>query len=141
MLGEQEGFFVDLTSHSSGRWGDGCGWTMRSGGGDDLSSDESEFLCKRNSKKGGVWIQRWIMRLPTPFLGRREERWYRGGETVNGEWSSLMLLFWGEERKGQCAFQKGKGACEATLISCTEGLSVDVVVRRRPTAGVRRHMD
>jgi hypothetical protein len=42
------------------------------------------------------------MRLSMPFIGqRREGRWYREGETVDGEWSYSMLLFWGEERKGQ----------------------------------------
>jgi hypothetical protein len=35
----------------------------RSGSGRDLSSDESEFLCKTNLKEGGEWRRRWIMRL------------------------------------------------------------------------------
>jgi hypothetical protein len=53
------------------------------------------------------------MRFSMPFIGRkREERWYREGEMIEGEWSSSMLLFWVEERKGQCSFQKGKGACD-----------------------------
>jgi hypothetical protein len=52
-----------------------------------------------------------IMRLPTPFIGwRREERWYRGGEMVNGEWIYSILKFW-----------KGKGACEEALGSRVEG--------------------
>jgi hypothetical protein len=34
------------------------------------------------------------MRLPTSFIWqRREGRWYRGGEMVNGEWSYAMLSF------------------------------------------------
>jgi hypothetical protein len=50
------------------------------------------------------------------FIGRRKEgRQYRGGETVNGKWSYLMLPFQGEERKGQHPFRKGKGVDEAAL--------------------------
>jgi hypothetical protein len=53
------------------------------------------------------------MRFSMPFIGRkREGRWYREGEMIEGEWSSSMLLFWVEERKGQRSFQKGKGACD-----------------------------
>jgi hypothetical protein len=48
----EEGLSRDLTDHSSGRRSDGCGRVARSVGGGDLSSDESEFLHKRNSKKG-----------------------------------------------------------------------------------------
>jgi hypothetical protein len=43
MLGEEEGLFRDLTSHSSGRWSDRCSQVVRSGGGGDLSW-KSEFL-------------------------------------------------------------------------------------------------
>jgi hypothetical protein len=35
----------------SGRRSDRCGRVVRSGGSDDLSSDESEFLRKINSKE------------------------------------------------------------------------------------------
>jgi hypothetical protein len=56
MLGEEEGLSEDLTGRSSGQRSDGCGRTVRSGGGDDLSSDESEFLHKRNSRKGREWM-------------------------------------------------------------------------------------
>jgi hypothetical protein len=75
---------------------------MRLGGGGDLSSGESEFLHKRYPKEGGEWMWRQIVRLLVPFIGRRREgRWCRGGVMTNCEWSSLMLHFWGEERKGQ----------------------------------------
>jgi hypothetical protein len=103
MLGEKEGLSGDLNSRSSGWQSDGRGRTTRRSGSDgDLSSGESELLRKRNPKEVGELIRRWIMRLSMPFIGqRREGRWYREGETVDGEWSYSMLLFWGEERKGQ----------------------------------------
>jgi hypothetical protein len=45
------------------------------------------------------------MRLPTPFIWqRREERWYRGREMIDSEWSFSILLFHGEERKGHRLF-------------------------------------
>jgi hypothetical protein len=50
MLGKEDGFSEDLTGYSSGRWSDRCSRTVRSGGGGDLSSGESNFLCKRNPK-------------------------------------------------------------------------------------------
>jgi hypothetical protein len=81
----------------------------RSGGGSDLSSSESEFLHKTNSKEGREWMRQWIMRLPTYFIGqRREGKRYRGGETVDGEWSSSMLPFWGERGRGITRFKKRK---------------------------------
>jgi hypothetical protein len=86
MLGEEERLSGDLTSCSSGRRSDGCGRAARSGGSGDLSSDESEFLCKRNLKEGGEWMRRQIVRLTTPFIGRRREgRWCHGGEMASGE--------------------------------------------------------
>jgi hypothetical protein len=36
------------------------------------------------------------------------------------DWSSSMLLFWGEERKGQRLFQKRKEVLEVTLGSRAE---------------------
>jgi hypothetical protein len=94
MLGEEGGPSGDLNGRSSGWWSDGCGRTVRSGSGNDFSSRENEFLHKRNPKKGGEWMWRRIMRLPTSFIWqRREGRWYRGGEMVNGEWSYAMLSF------------------------------------------------
>jgi hypothetical protein len=105
---------------------DGCGWVARSGSGGDLSSSKSEFLCKRNPKDGREW-----MRLPTPFIGQRmEERWYRGGKTVDCEWSYSMPPLQGERRKGQCPFQKGKGACKAALGSRAEGRPEDAAARQ-----------
>jgi hypothetical protein len=56
MLGEEEGLSGDLTSCSLGQRSDGCGQTVRSGGGGDLSFGESEFLCKRNPKKSAKWM-------------------------------------------------------------------------------------
>jgi hypothetical protein len=50
MIGEEEGLSRDLTDRSSRRWSDGCGREVRIGGGGDLSSGESVFLRKRNSK-------------------------------------------------------------------------------------------
>jgi hypothetical protein len=70
---EEERLSGDLTSHSSGRQNDICGQAARSGSGGDLSSDESKFLHKRNPKKGREWMRQWIMRFPTPFIGRRRE--------------------------------------------------------------------
>jgi hypothetical protein len=65
-----------------------------------LSSDESEFLYKRNPMEGGECMRWRIVRLPVPFIWqRREGRWCRSGETTDDEWSSSMLLFQGEERK------------------------------------------
>jgi hypothetical protein len=99
MLGEEEGLSGDLTIRSSGWQSDRCGWTTRSGGSSDLSFDKSEFSHKRNQKECGKWMRRRIVRLMTPFIGwRREGRWCRGGETVDGEWSSSMLPFRREER-------------------------------------------
>jgi hypothetical protein len=109
MLGEEDGHSGDLTSRCTGWQSNGCGRTARSGGSDDLSSSESEFLRKRNSRKGGEQMQWQIMRLLRPFTGqRRKGGRYRGGEMVDGEWSSSMLPFRGEERKGQHPFRKGK---------------------------------
>jgi hypothetical protein len=85
MLGEEEELFEDLTSHSSERRSDRYGRAARSGSGGDLSSDESEFLHKRNSKEDREWMRRRVMKLSTSFIGRREGIWYSGGETVNGE--------------------------------------------------------
>jgi hypothetical protein len=75
MLEEEEGLSEDLTGHSSGRWSDGCGRAVRSGSDNDLSSDESEFLHKRNSKEDREWMRQRVMKLSTPFIGRREGRW------------------------------------------------------------------
>jgi hypothetical protein len=55
---EEEGISRDLTGRSLGRQIDGCGRTARSGSGDNLSSDKSEFLRKRNPKEGEEWMQR-----------------------------------------------------------------------------------
>jgi hypothetical protein len=65
MLGEEEVFSEDLTGHSSRLRSDSCGWAARSGSGSDLSSDESEFLRKRNPKEGGKWMLQWFITLPT----------------------------------------------------------------------------
>jgi hypothetical protein len=53
MLGEEEGLFRDLTGRSSGWRSDGFDRAVSSGSSSDLSSDEREFLRKRNPKKGG----------------------------------------------------------------------------------------
>jgi hypothetical protein len=50
MLREEKWLSGDLTGRSSGRRSDGCGQAVRSGGGGDFSSGESEFLSKRNPK-------------------------------------------------------------------------------------------
>jgi hypothetical protein len=50
MLGEDGVLFEDLTGHSSGQQGHRCGRVVRSASGRDLSSDDGEFLCKRNPK-------------------------------------------------------------------------------------------
>jgi hypothetical protein len=50
-----------------------------------LSSDESKSLRKRSSEEDEEWMWLWIIMLTLPFIGwRREGRWYRGGETVDG---------------------------------------------------------
>jgi hypothetical protein len=86
MLGEEERLSKDLTGHSSGRQSDGCGRVVRSGDNDNLSCGESKFLRKRNPKKSKEWMRRQIMRLPSPFMGRRREgRWYSGGEMIDSE--------------------------------------------------------
>jgi hypothetical protein len=111
---------------------------VRSASGGDLSSDEIEFLRKRNPKKGGEWIRRQIMMLLVPFIGRkREGRRYRGRETVDDEWSYSILPFWREEKKGQHSFWKGKGACEAALSSHAEGRPHDAVARSASEVGQR----
>jgi hypothetical protein len=51
---------------------------------------------------------------------------------TGGEWSSLMLPFRGEDRKGQRPFWKGKGACGVALGSRVEG---------RQTTGVGQRLD
>jgi hypothetical protein len=51
MLEEKEGLSEDLTSRSLERQSDRCGQVMRSGSDSDLSSGQSEFLRKRNSKE------------------------------------------------------------------------------------------
>jgi hypothetical protein len=59
---------------------------------------------------------------PTPFMGhRREGRWCRGGEMTRDEWSSSILSFQGEERKGQRLFQKRKGARRALMVPMRRG--------------------
>jgi hypothetical protein len=111
MLGEEEGLFENLTGRSSGRQSDECGRAVRCGSGVDLSSDESGFLRKRNQKEVREWMRCRIMRLPTPFTGRRREgRRCRGVETIDDEWSYSML-----------PFQMGKGTCEEALGSRVEG--------------------
>jgi hypothetical protein len=86
MLREEEGLSGDFTIHRSGRWRDRCGWAVRSGGNGDLSSSERGFLHKRNSKEGGEWMRRSIMRLPMTFIGRKSEgTWYRGGEIFDSK--------------------------------------------------------
>jgi hypothetical protein len=63
---------------------DGCGRAVRSGGGGDLSSSEINFLRKRNPKEDGEWMWRRIVRLLTPFTGRRREgRRCRGREMAD----------------------------------------------------------
>jgi hypothetical protein len=52
-----------------------------------------------------------------------------------------MLPFQGEERKGQCLFSKGKGVCETTLDSRTEGRPEDTATWQRPTTRVGRHLN
>jgi hypothetical protein len=72
MLIEEERLSGDLTGRSSG-------W-------------QSEFLCKRNLKEDGEWMQRRIMRFSMLFIWRRREGiQYHRGETVDGEWNSSML--------------------------------------------------
>jgi hypothetical protein len=56
MLGEENGFSGDLTGRSSRQQSDGCARAVRSGSGGNLSSDESEFLRKRNLKEGREWM-------------------------------------------------------------------------------------
>jgi hypothetical protein len=91
---EEQGLSEDLIGRNSGQRSDGCGHVTRSGGGCDLRSDESEFLRKTNTNEGREWMQRQIMRLLTPFIGRRREGIrYSGGETVDDEWSYSMLPF------------------------------------------------
>jgi hypothetical protein len=63
MLGKEEGLFRNLVGCSSGRRSDECGQAARSGSSDDLSSGESEFLCKRNPKEDRELMWRRIMRL------------------------------------------------------------------------------
>jgi hypothetical protein len=64
----------------------------------------------------------WIVRLPTPFIRRRREgRQCCGGETADDEWSSSILSFQGEVRKGQHPFQKGKGARGKAVSSHVKG--------------------
>jgi hypothetical protein len=52
ILGKEEGLSGDLTGHSLAVMHE-YGRAARSGSGGDLSSDKSEFLRKRNPKKGG----------------------------------------------------------------------------------------
>jgi hypothetical protein len=66
-----------------------------------------------------------------------EERWYRGGEMVDGEWSYSMLPFQGEESKGQRLFQKGKGACKVAFGSHTEGRPKNAAVSSGIWIGLR----
>jgi hypothetical protein len=40
-----------------------------------------------------------------------------------------MLPFWGEKRKGQRPFRKGKRACEAALANRMKGRTKDATVR------------
>jgi hypothetical protein len=85
ILEEEEELSGDLTDCSSGRRSDGYGRVAMSGSRE--------------------WMWWRIMRLPMPFIEqRREERWYREGETVDDEWNYSMLPFWEEERNGQYPF-------------------------------------
>jgi hypothetical protein len=117
VLEEEEGLSGDLTSHSLERQSDRCSQAVRSGDSDDLSSDESKFLNKRNLKKGREWMRRWIIRLLAPFIWRRMEgRRHRGEETVDDEWSYSMLLFRGKGRKVQHPFRKRKEHVRRLLV-------------------------
>jgi hypothetical protein len=111
----------------------------RSGGVDDLNSDESELFHKRNPMEGGEQMWWWIVKLPSSFIGRRwEVSWCRGGETAGGEWNSSMLPFQGEDGKGQDPFQKSKGARGATLCSRTNMRPEDVASQRHAMAASSR---
>jgi hypothetical protein len=60
------------------------------------------------------------------------------------EWSSSILPFQGEERKGQHLFQKRKGARRALMVPKRRGdwrMQRHDIVRQRPVAGVERHLD
>jgi hypothetical protein len=69
---KEEGLSRDLIGHSSGWWSDGCGRAMRSGGGGELSSDEYEFLRKRNPKEGGEWMRQQNCEAPDHFKREKE---------------------------------------------------------------------
>jgi hypothetical protein len=73
----------------------------------------------------------------------QEKSKVRQGMDAAGKWrvEFLMLPFQGEERKGQCLFSKGKGVCETTLDSRTEGRPEDTATWQRPTTRVGRHLN
>jgi hypothetical protein len=105
VLEEEEGLSGDLTGHSLGRWSNGCGRAVRSGGG----GGEREFLHKRNLKEDREWMWCQIVKLLMPFIGqRREDRQCHEGETTDSEWSSSMLPFLRQERK-QLLVPTGRG--------------------------------
>jgi hypothetical protein len=57
-----------------------------------------------------------------PFIGRRrEERQCHGGEMVGGKWSSSMLPFRGEDRKGSTRFRRGKEHAGRLLVPVRRG--------------------
>jgi hypothetical protein len=115
VLEEEEGLSGDLTGHSLGRWSNGCGRAVRSGGG----GGEREFLHKRNLKEDREWMWCQIVKLLMPFIGqRREDRQCHEGETTDSEWSSSMLPFF-ETRE------------EATLSSHGEGRPDDAAAQWR----------
>jgi hypothetical protein len=77
MLGEEDGLFDDLTSHSSGRQSDGCDRATSSGSSGDLSFSKSEFLHKRNPKEKRRMNVAADYDAPSAFYKEDE-----GGETV-----------------------------------------------------------
>jgi hypothetical protein len=56
------------------------------------------------------------------FIGRRrEERRCHGGEMTSGKWSSSMLPFRGEDRKGITHFRRGKEHAGQLLVPMRRG--------------------
>jgi hypothetical protein len=104
------------------RQSDVCGRAVRSGSGGDLRSGKSKFLCKRNPKEDGECMWWWIIRLSTLFVGlRREKRQYCGGETINDEWSYLILPFQKKEKGAAFILKWGKENVRQLLVHAQRG--------------------
>jgi hypothetical protein len=121
-----------------GRWGVVAAVT--------LSSGESEFLRKRNPKKCEEWMWRQIMRLMTPFIGRRREGRWGTMEEKRSMVSGVIQYFCFKKKRGRDSthFRRENNHARQLLVPMGRGdrwMQRRGGVRRRPVVGVGRCLD